>query len=85
MDIRIFLVLVALSLLWYLRTAGFEFVDFDDTRVLLGHPNLYNEDSLLSSIREILTGYFPREEPLLVRDLSWTCDVTDQAGQFPLA
>ncbi len=74
MDIRIFLVLVALSLLWYLRAAGYEFVDFDDTRVLLGHPNLYNEDSLLSSIREIFSGYFPREEPLLVRDLSWAVD-----------
>jgi hypothetical protein len=73
-DIRIFLVLIALSLLWYLRTAGYEFVGFDDTRVLLGHPNLYNENSLLSSIREIFTGYFPREEPLLVRDLSWAVD-----------
>ena len=69
MDARIFLVLVALSLLWYLRTAGYEFVNFDDTQILLGHPNLYNENSLLSSIREIFTGYFPREEPLLVRDL----------------
>jgi hypothetical protein len=74
MDARIFLVLVALSLLWYLRTAGYEFVGFDDTQVLLGHPNLYNENSLLSSIREIFTGYFPREEPLLVRDLSWAVD-----------
>jgi len=73
-DVRIFLALLAFSLLWYLRTAGYEFVDFDDTRVLLGHPNLYNENSLLSSIREIFTGYFPREEPLLVRDLSWAVD-----------
>ncbi len=73
-DARIFLALVALSLLWYLRTAGYEFVDFDDTRVLLGHPNLYNENSLLSSIREIFSGYFPREEPLLIRDLSWAVD-----------
>jgi hypothetical protein len=73
-DVRIFLALVALSLLWYLRTAGYEFVHFDDTRVLLGHPNLYNENSLFSSIREIFTGYFPREEPLLVRDLSWAID-----------
>jgi len=40
----------------------------------LGHPNLYDESSLLSSIREIFSGYFPREEPLLVRDLSWAID-----------
>jgi len=49
-------------------------VDFDDTRVLLGHPNLYDESSLLSSLREIFIGYFPREEPLLVRDLTWALD-----------
>jgi hypothetical protein len=73
-DARIFLALVALSLFWYLRTAGYEFVGFDDTRILLGHPNLYDESSLLSSIREIFIGYFPREEPLLVRDLSWAVD-----------
>jgi hypothetical protein len=73
-DVRICLALLAISLLWYLRAAGYEFVGFDDTRVLLGHPNLYDETSFLSSIREIFAGYFPREEPLLVRDLSWALD-----------
>ncbi|MBW2543000.1 MAG: hypothetical protein JRF15_13010 [Deltaproteobacteria bacterium] len=73
-DVRICLALIALSLLWYLRTAGYGFVDFDDTRVLLGHPNLYDENSFLSSVREIFSGYYPREEPLLVRDLSWAVD-----------
>jgi hypothetical protein len=61
-------------LLWFLRSIGYEFVGFDDTRVLAGHPNLYNEDSFFSSLREIFVGYFPREEPLLVRDLSWAID-----------
>ncbi len=74
LDLRIFLILVAFSLLWYLRASHYGFVDFDDTRILLGHPNLYNESSLLASIREIFIGYFPREEPLLVRDLSWALD-----------
>ncbi len=73
-DTRIFLALLALSLLWYVRTVTYEFVGFDDTRVLLAHPNLYNENSILSSIREIFIGYFPREEPLLIRDLSWAVD-----------
>jgi len=62
------------ALLWWLRTAGFGFVSFDDTSVLLAHPNLYNETSLLASLREIFFGYFPREEPLLLRDLSWAID-----------
>jgi hypothetical protein len=74
MDARIFLGLVAFSLLWFMRSIGYEFVGFDDTRVLIEHPNLYNEDSLFSSLREIFVGYFPREEPLLVRDLSWAID-----------
>jgi len=74
LDFRIFLILVAFSLLWYLRASQYGFVDFDDTRVLLGHPNLYDESSLLASMREIFIGYFPREEPLLVRDLSWALD-----------
>jgi len=74
MDARIFLVLFAFCLFWFLRSVGYEFVGFDDTRVLGGHPSLYNEDSLFSSIREIFSGYFPREEPLLVRDLSWAID-----------
>jgi hypothetical protein len=73
-DARIFLALFAFALLWFSRSLGYEFVGFDDTRVLIEHPNLYNEDSLLSSLREIFVGYFPREEPLLVRDLSWAID-----------
>jgi len=39
MDARIFLALFAFSLLWFLRSIGYEFVGFDDTRVLAGHPN----------------------------------------------
>jgi len=62
------------SLALYSRAAGFDFVDFDDFRVLLAHPNLYNEHSLASSLYEIFVGYFPREEPLLLRDLSWALD-----------
>ena len=51
MDARIFLALFAFSLLWFLRSIGYEFVGFDDTRILAGHPNLYNEDSFFSSLR----------------------------------
>jgi hypothetical protein len=62
------------SLLLYARSLEFGFVNFDDFRVLLAHPNLYNEQSLLGSLYEIFFGYFPREEPLLVRDVSWAFD-----------
>lgn len=62
------------SLLLYARALGFGFIGYDESTVLLGHPNLYAQPSLAASAREILLGYFPREEPLLVRDLSWLFD-----------
>ena len=68
------LALAIASLLLHARAIGFDFVDFDDTTILLGHPNLYNENSLGSSLFEIVVGYMPREEPLLIRDLSWAFD-----------
>lgn len=68
------LLLAVASFLLHARAIGFDFVDFDDTTVLLGHPNLYDENSLGSSLFEIFKGYMPREEPLLLRDVSWALD-----------
>ncbi len=58
----------------YARTLGYGFVAYDDIPVLLEHPNLYNQDSLARSLHEIFVGYFPREEPLLMRDVTWALD-----------
>lgn len=58
----------------YARTLGFGFVDFDDPRILLANPHLYDERSLAASLRQIFVDYFPREEPLLVRDVTWAVD-----------
>jgi hypothetical protein len=58
----------------YAPSLGFGFVAYDDTSVLRGHPSLYNQDSFLQSLHEIFVGYFPREEPLLVRDVTWAVD-----------
>jgi len=68
------LALVILNLALYARAASFDFLRFDDARILLAHPNLYDEDSLSSSFREIFVDYFPREEPLLLRDVSWALE-----------
>jgi hypothetical protein len=62
------------SLILYAPSVGFGFIGYDENKILLEHPNLYNQPSLLDSVREIMVGYFPREEPLLVRDLSWLVD-----------
>jgi hypothetical protein len=58
----------------YARSIGFDFVDFDDRLVLLANPQLYNEHSFVASLQQILFDYFPREEPLLLRDVSWALD-----------
>ncbi len=68
------LVLFLASLALYGRAVGFDFVNFDDTTVLLAHPNLYDERSFTSSLGQIFVEHFPREEPLLVRDVSWALD-----------
>jgi len=68
------LVLFGGSLLLYASSLGFGFIGYDEGAVLLGHPNLYHQPSLVASLREILVGYFPREEPLIVRDLTWLLD-----------
>lgn len=73
-DALLLAALVVFSLGFYARTTAFSFVDHDDLRILLAHPNLYGEASLFASLREIFFGYFPREEPLLIRDVSWAID-----------
>jgi hypothetical protein len=64
----------ALSIVLYARSASFEFVDFDDRTVLLAHPELYDETSFPASLSQILVKRFPREEPLLLRDITWALD-----------
>jgi hypothetical protein len=68
------LALAVLSFVFYARSLSFGFVAFDDTSIVLAHPNLYDEGSFGSSLYEIFLGYFPREEPLLLRDVSWALD-----------
>ncbi len=68
------LILALWSFVLYARALHFDFVDFDDRTILLAHPNLYNQESLAASLRAIFVDYFPREEPLLVRDVSWAVD-----------
>lgn len=73
-DVWVLSGLVLVSLAFFGRTVGFDFVDFDDRTILLAHPNLYDAGSLSASLGEIFVHYFPREEPLLVRDVSWALD-----------
>ncbi len=62
------------ALAFHAPIVGFDFVNFDEPRILLAHPGRYDEQSLVSSLRAIFVEDFPREEPLLVRDLSWAIE-----------
>ncbi|MDA1044456.1 MAG: hypothetical protein O3C57_04450 [Verrucomicrobia bacterium] len=72
-----FLIALLFALLaWgmYASTARFGFVYYDDVRILRDHPELYAQESFRESLRAVFVTCFPREEPLLVRDLSWVVD-----------
>ena len=58
----------------YLPSVRFGFVYYDDVRILLNHPELYGQANLPADFREIFVTSFPREEPLLLRDVSWAID-----------
>lgn len=69
----LFLFLIYGSLL-YSRSVGFGFVNFDDTTILLGRPNLYDSGSFIQSLNQILFKAFPRNGPMIIRDISWAID-----------
>lgn len=73
-TLAICLLLALGSVVLYLPSVGFGFIAYDDLSVVLEHPNLYNQPSFLRCLYEIFVAYFPREEPLLLRDVTWALD-----------
>ncbi|MCA9551070.1 MAG: hypothetical protein KC933_13635 [Myxococcales bacterium] len=65
--------LFVLAFLLYAPAIGFDFINYDDQRILLGQPALFRHTQLWPGVQAIFT-LLPREEPLLVRDLSWLFD-----------
>ena len=59
---------------FYLPSVHYGWVDFDDIRVLKIHPELYGQASAGADFKAIFLTSFPREEPLLIRDVSWVID-----------
>jgi hypothetical protein len=58
----------------YLPSARYDFVYYDDVRILRNHPELYGQANLPADLHAIFVTGFPREEPLLLRDVSWALD-----------
>lgn len=67
------LALLITAFVLYLPSSDFDFIYYDDIRILAEHPELYNRHTLKESVTAIFT-LLPREEPLLLRDLSWALD-----------
>lgn len=68
------LLLFCVTLAIYSPSFRFGFINYDDERVLLDHPELYNQPTPAGSLKAIVFENYPREEPLLVRDISWAMD-----------
>ena len=67
------LLLMLAAWVLYLPSIRYGFIYYDDVRILKEHPELYGQPTLSANLRSIFT-LFPREEPLLVRDVSWALD-----------
>jgi hypothetical protein len=68
------LLLMLAAWLIYLPSVNYGFVYYDDVRILLNHPELYGHADLHADLQAIFVTNFPREEPLLLRDVSWALD-----------
>lgn len=68
------LLLAAAAWVFYLPSVNYGWVYFDDVRILQDHPELYGQAHFSADLKAIFVTYFPREEPLLIRDVSWAID-----------
>jgi hypothetical protein len=68
------LLLMLAAWIFYLPTINYGWVYFDDVRILQDHPELYGQPGFGADLKAIFVTYFPREEPLLMRDVSWAVD-----------
>jgi len=66
--------LVVAAWMLYLPSVRYGFVYYDDVRILRDHPELYGQPHFADNVRAIFVTCFPREEPLLARDVTWAID-----------
>lgn len=68
------LLLGMLAFISYQSCITYDFLNYDDQRILTSHPELYNQSNASTTFKAIIQENYPREEPLLLRDLTWALD-----------
>ena len=68
------LVLMLAAWILYSPSLKYGFVYYDDVRILRDHPELYGQKTLGADLKAIFVTAYPREEPLLLRDVTWAID-----------
>ncbi len=68
------IVLMLAAWVLYSPSLKFGFIYFDDVRILRDHPELYGQKTLTADLKAIFVTSYPREEPLLLRDVTWAID-----------
>jgi hypothetical protein len=68
------IILGIIAFISYHSCITYDFLNYDDQRVLIEHPELYNQPNAIVTFKAIILENYPREEPLLLRDLSWALD-----------
>jgi hypothetical protein len=58
----------------YLPSVRYGFAYYDDVRLLVNHPELYGQAQFSDNLKQIFLKSFPREEPLVLRDVTWALD-----------
>ena len=68
------LLLMLAAWVMYLPSVRYGFVYYDDVRILRNHPEIYGQTNWPTAAQAIFVTGFPRDEPLLVRDVTWALD-----------
>jgi hypothetical protein len=71
-----------LTSLTYIDILNHQFVDFDDKQIILPRSETFNTFTL-QNIKNIILEDYPREEPLIVRDLSYLINGSIFGGDNP--
>ena len=75
-------IIFILSTITYLDVLNHQFISYDDNRIILARSDTFDDFSL-KNIKDIIVNDYPREEPLIIRDLSYLMNGSIFGAQNP--